>query len=1216
MSNSDNNMLHTPSKDELIELIEFTKIGYWRWEAQTNTVFYSKGWADILGYDVDELDPTIATWQRLVNPEDLILMEEHVTSHVNGEIPSFDIELRMNKKNGKEIWIQTRGKVMEYYKNGRPKYISGVLIDINDFKQALAQINEQRERFSVAVKLANFAIWELDCRNGNIFYSDEFYSVLGYQKGELTLNFSAWKDELISADDDNKLKHHINNIVIGNQESYLLEIRVKKKDGSFLWMRTFAEVIERDANGNAVRIIGSNLDVDELIKSQKSLSIALKKLEDHQLHLEEEIQIRTKEILEHDKILSKVTEFSQRLMSADHDIISVVGDCLTELCQLMGRERITFWQNLSVDGELYCKSIFKWRKGVGQIFRSSPIATDAILDSIDNIVLYNGENDDEYSKSLLNRILQGKLIKFKRHFPTLLNYILKEKTMNVIVSEVLDNEKAFLNQEGVHAVLISPVYHHGKPWGYLRVDNFTDETHFSVADENILNIAGSIFASAVQKAQSEEELRIAHAEAIASSQAKSNFLANMSHEIRTPMNAITGMSELLLRELGEHSASEYVTGIKQASTNLLSIINDILDISKIESGKLDIFDSPYTLSSILNDAITMARLRAEEKSLDFFTYIDSKLPQQLLGDEGRLKQILVNLLTNAIKFTPSGHVSLTVTGKTFANEVHLKFTVQDTGIGISKPDQERLFEEFVRVNTKKNRSIEGTGLGLAISKQLCEMMGGKISLQSELGVGSTFTVELKQVVTHTETIACVPIKKKILLYESRDLHIKYLKKSIENLDSECVFCANQSELYECLRDEEFDFLFTPALHFSKVQQVLTNKDTKIVMYSQAQNAKFTDGIFTLILPANCIQISAALNNTGLTQYQKATKHFFRAPEAKVLLVDDNHVNLRVAKGLMEPYEFSIDTAENGLEAVEKIKENRYDLVFMDHMMPIMDGIDATVAIRKIPDPYFLNLPIVALTANAIIGIKDMFIEEGMNDFLEKPIVMKKLNEILTKWLPLEKQIVVEAIEETPEELVTVDYGEIDGINIVSGVRTMGGSYESYLDILKTYLNEGTKKLPIIQEYYNTKDLSSLKTEVHAIKSSSAAIGASDLSSKAYALETASANEDLEFIKKNTEDFLLELHGLLKSINEYLVNITPTDTEKEEGELILIKDKIDSLIEAFDFIDLDLIESILDELLIYSWQSPYGEYLDNIKTHIESYDYDEGMVYVQKLKELF
>ena len=379
---------------------------------------------------------------------------------------------------------------------------------------------------------------------------------------------------------------------------------------------------------------------------------------------------------------------------------------------------------------------------------------------------------------------------------------------------------------------------------------------------------------------------------------KSAFLANMSHEIRTPMNAILGMAEMALRGRLDDEEKDYIEQIQIASEGLLTIINDILDFSKMESGKLQIVENEYEILNMIKEVGNLVQGKVKDKGLALVIQVEPDIPRSLFGDEIRIKQVLINLVNNAVKFTDEGTITIRVECENGAESVLLKIAVRDTGIGIKEEDLERIFNSFEQSDTFRNRKKEGSGLGLTISRQLLHLMGGEIYVESVYQKGSCFSFEVPQ--------------------------------------------------------------------------------------------KVVDA-------APC----GAYEETGSRRNRKQEYSKFRAPEAKVLVVDDNRVNLRVAVGLMKPFGMQIDTAQSGMEALSRVREKEYHLIFMDHMMPEMDGVETAQKIRAFEGSYYQEVPIIALTANAISGAKEMFVEEGMNDFIAKPINMKELSDKILEWLPLE-----------------------------------------------------------------------------------------------------------------------------------------------------------------------------------------------------------------------
>ena len=508
-------------------------------------------------------------------------------------------------------------------------------------------------------------------------------------------------------------------------------------------------------------------------------------------------------------------------------------------------------------------------------------------------------------------------------------------------------------------------------------------------------------------------------------QAKSQFLSIMSHEIRTPMNAISGMSELLLRRDFPDDVRSEVQDIKQAATNLISIINDILDFSKIEAGKLEIIPANYMLLSLINDTINIIRTRLMEKPIRFYTNIDSRIPNSLIGDEVRLRQIILNLLSNAAKFTDKGHISITITAEERTEkQVWLRIAVSDSGHGIKPEDQEKLFSSFIQVDTKRNRNIEGTGLGLAITRQLCIAMGGNINVTSKYGCGTVFTVNIPQGIESGEPFAAVENaqQKNVLVYEGRKVHAESLIWTLNNLGVPCTLIADQKSLAEALGRREWYFVFSGYGLYDNVKKVMESEAEKDRDFAQKQpplalmvewgTEAYIPNVRFISLPLQSLSVANTLNgrkdrqdNFDSSAAENAIR--FTIPGASILLVDDLATNLKVAEGLLAPYLVNIDTCLSGARAIEMIKLRSeqgqgYDLVFMDHMMPEMDGIEATTIIRtwekEQQNKSEALLPIIALTANVVTGMKEMFLSKGFSDFLAKPIDVSKLDEMLDRWI--------------------------------------------------------------------------------------------------------------------------------------------------------------------------------------------------------------------------
>ena len=529
--------------------------------------------------------------------------------------------------------------------------------------------------------------------------------------------------------------------------------------------------------------------------------------------------------------------------------------------------------------------------------------------------------------------------------------------------------------------------------------------------------------------QEEEKARVNAEAAEAANQAKSQFLANMSHEIRTPLNAILGLSEMALRQEDPREKDACLKDIRGSGRNLLENINSILDLSKIEEGKMEVEPEEYRILSVLHDVITVLGLRAREKKLDFRAEIDETIPAVLWGDNVHISHIIMNLGSNAVKYTQEGAVTLSVTwvpeaGARGVLVLHMK----DTGVGIRREDMPYLFRSYGRLDRKANRHIEGTGLGLSIVQNLTELMHGTVGVESVYGQGSDFWVRLPQTVI--DAAPCGPYR-------------------------------------ESVQREE-----------------------------------------------------------GLHQAS------FSAPDAVVLLVDDQPINQKVCLGLLEPYGMQVFTAASGPEAIERMTQVWPDLVLMDHMMPGMDGVEATTRIRAMgkKDPYFAVVPILALTANAMKGAREFFLANGFNDFLSKPMDLDKLDRVLGAWVPEDKQLPPRREESARTEPVPPDLAVLPGLDAAKGMAFCGRA-EVYRQTLAMFAGQLSDRVRRIRAALEKEREADYILEVHSLKSAARWVGAEDLGSRAEDLEMAARADDWRKVSRETEDLLSRCAALEETLRQ-------------------------------------------------------------------------------------
>lgn len=635
-----------------------------------------------------------------------------------------------------------------------------------------------------------------------------------------------------------------------------------------------------------------------------------------------------------------------------------------------------------------------------------------------------------------------------------------------------------------------------------------------IAYAYVCNNLFKIVSGSIERAKLSEELKRAKEEAENANRSKSQFLARMSHEIRTPVNAVMGMNEMILRESKEENIKNYAHDVKDSSKALLSIINEILDSSKIESGMMEIVDVNYNMGSLLHDLFNMINVRAKDKGLELIFDIDPSIPSELYGDDKRIRQVLVNLLTNGVKYTNQGTVTLKVTCDVYGENAIFHYSVEDTGIGIKEEDIERVYEAFQRVDMSRNRNVEGTGLGMNIATQFLKLMGSELLIQSEYEKGSIFSFDLEQRVVSDEPLG---------------------------------------DFHELLKKAEKDNVYGTS---------------------------------------------------------------FTAPDAKILVVDDSSLNLKVFTSLLNQTKMQIYEAESGKECLELLKQQTFDIVFLDHMMPGLDGVETLKIIKE--EKLCEGVPIVMLTANAIMGDREKYLSYGFDEFLSKPIMLDKLEQMIISFLP--------------EEMVLFDAGEESEVNKEAGKKTeeleelpkldefdfshaLGILHEKELlmTVLETFYESVDSWKQKLSLYFDTitqeETLHSYRIEVHALKSSAATVGALMLSGLARLLEVAAINKDV--------DRIVAMHPILLNEmdkhKERIGTILPKE-EKKELEVDMVTENLKILKVSLKNDDYDTADLISSELQKYQYSSEIQPLVDELASQILHLEMDEAVDTTDKILE--
>ena len=1171
------------SHRQLALIIDSTAVGIWDWQIKTGETTFNERWAEIIGYRLADLEPiSIHTWVEHTHPDDLSKSQQQLERYWRGEADSYIFEARMKHRAGHWVWVLDTGKVVQWSEDGEPLRMIGTHLDISERKKVEHHLQELSLRTSFALASARVGIWDYNLDTGELIWDERMYEIYGIKEQDFSGAYSAWENGVHPDDLDNVTESL--NLSIQTGADFNAEFRVCRPDGEVRHVESRATLVADD-KGRYVRMVGTNTDITERkianqqirrlsrIASQTDNAIVITDIEGRAEWVNNAFTHITG--YQPDEIIGKKPGHLLQGPDTDKSTAASIRESLKKREPLhvellnYSRDGRPYWLDLRInpmfdehnqlEGFMAIETDVSARKETERTLARQ----QSMLESMSrqgNIGAWEVDlvNEKIYWSSMTKAIHEVDA----DYEPTLeagINFYQEgwsRDTITRLVNEAINEGKSWAEE------LILVTAKGNEIWVYA-----TGQGEFK--NGKCQRLYGS-FQDIDERKRSEQELLRAKEAAEAAARAKSQFLASMSHEIRTPMNGVLGMLSLIMRGDLASEQRHRAALAKSSAESLLVIINDILDFSKIEAGRVDLDIIEFDLLLLLSEFVETVAHHAEEKQIDIILDVSEVQHSQVLGDPGRLRQILNNLVGNALKFTHHGEIILSaVTAERTDQRVALQLHVQDTGIGIHEEKIAKLFDAFTQVDASTTRKYGGTGLGLAITKNLCELMGGEISVVSEEGKGSCFSVNIV-LEKNADTASFIPYRDlsqvPILVVEQNRAARAVLRAQLEKWNASVSDTGNCAEAQSLLEQQHFAFVFLDFRLVGKsdvnLAEMINSQDqrrqTKLLVLASLSNHSDLNvfgqlhadaylakpitrhSLFKAI--AVCLDQNAqerepneldALSfittiDSGSTENATQARH----KNARILLVEDNIINQEVMQGLLDDWGLECVIAEDGIQALELLSAEHqapFELILMDCQMPQMDGYEASRRIRRgEAGETARKTPIIALTANALKGDKEQCLAAGMDDYLSKPIDTFELEKKFNRWLPKDLSIETEHILSTslPSPLNDQVWDKH------AALKRVGNKPERLAKLISLFLKRLDTIKHQLQQGIDNRDSKVVAFESHSLKGSALSLSGDRVGNMLERLELAAKGERVNEYVELYPQTLAALNEFEKALKHY------------------------------------------------------------------------------------